>query len=256
MALRDAYFAAVRSDDAASIERLLRQDPSLSHARWPGRGRPDGKMRSLGPTPFNQHTWIEAPINPDDPQDPRYTSTPLIWSRDDAIVRLLVEHGADVNARGTSGEIELLDWFYTPLWRAAHDGRLGSVRLLVEHGADVNVLNPDGTNQALITAIENGAVEVAHYLLANGAIPDAHSAAMLGLIDDVARNIQADPSCVQGRDSYGRSLLDAATLMDSSRVPWPQTDSHDRVADLLMRRDGLYQQLVRREMGRLTQTAA
>ena len=90
-------------------------------------------MRSLGPPPYNQHTWLPI-ADTHDGNDPRYTSTPLIYTRDDQIVRLLVDAGADVNARGTSGELELPDWFYTPLWRAAHDGRLASVRVLAERG--------------------------------------------------------------------------------------------------------------------------
>lgn len=35
-------------------------------------------------------------------------------------------------------------------------------------------------------------------------------------------------------EAHGRYPLDAATLMDSFRVPWAQTEAHDRVADLLI----------------------
>jgi ankyrin repeat protein len=152
------------------------------------------------------------------------------------MVRILVEHGADVNARGTSGDIELSDWLLTPLWRAAHDGRIASVRLLIEHGADVNVLNPDGCNQALKTAIENGRAEVCAFLLAEGAHPDIHSAAMLGLIAYVQQWIDEVPSLIAHRDEHGRSPLDAAVLMDTFRVFWPQNEAHDQIAELLVNR--------------------
>jgi ankyrin repeat protein len=232
--LTEAYFDAVRNNDVSEVERLLTQQPTLALARWRGRGQPDGKIRSLGPSPYNQHTWFEAPISPDNPDDPRYTSTPLHWTRDDAMVRVLVAHGADVNARGTSGEWELPDWFLMPLWRAAHDGRIESVQRLVAHGADVNVFNPDGCNQALKTAIENGSAEVCDYLLAQGARPDIHCAAMLGRVEEVRQLGEADPVLIAHRDEHGRTPLDAALLMDSFRVHWPQTEAQNQVAEWLI----------------------
>ena len=48
------------------------------------------------------------------------------------ISRLLIEYGADVNAK-TTGELEI-----TALHDAAADGYLDLIRLLVEHGADLN----------------------------------------------------------------------------------------------------------------------
>jgi ankyrin repeat protein len=150
------------------------------------------------------------------------------------MVRALVENGADVNARGTSGDLELSEWLLTPLWRAAHDGRMESVRLLVESGAGVNVFNPDGCNQALKTAAENGHADVAAYLLAQGARPDTITAAMLGLPEAVADLLASDPALAARRDEHGRTPLDAALLMDDFRAAWPQTEANDRVAEVLL----------------------
>jgi ankyrin repeat protein len=232
-AAQAVFFEAVRANDFESVRRLLADDPSLASARWPGRAG-DGKMRSLGPAPFNQHTWqtIRAEHNS---IDPRFTSTPLIFTRDDRIVRLLVDAGADVNAKGTSGEVELPDWFYTPLWRAAHDGRLDSVRMLVERGANVNYTNPDGSNQALKTAAENDRLETCDYLIDHGATPDLITAAMLGWDARVRELLVESPKVISVRDEHGRSALDAATLLDSFR----QCDKgfhagHDRAAHLLI----------------------
>src|SRR5438067_658243 len=57
----EAFFDAVRRNDVGEVRRLLEANPGLAKARWPGRGRPDGMMRSLGPAPYNQHSWLPAP---------------------------------------------------------------------------------------------------------------------------------------------------------------------------------------------------
>ncbi len=49
----------------------------------------------------------------------------------DSMVRLLLAHGADVNARGGQ--------YGTALHAAAIKGRLGAVKLLIQHGADPRV---------------------------------------------------------------------------------------------------------------------
>lgn len=54
------FFDAVKAEDAVTVRRLLRDDANLAKARWPGRSG-DGKMRSLGSSPFNQYTWLAVP---------------------------------------------------------------------------------------------------------------------------------------------------------------------------------------------------
>jgi ankyrin repeat protein len=229
----DAFFNAVRSSDVAAVRALLADEPTLAKARWPGRSG-DGRMRSLGPSPFNTHAWLSVP--PDhNPDDPRFTSTPLIYSRNDEIVAMLVESAADVNAEGTCGDIELADWFHTPLWRAAHDGRIESVRRLVEYGANVNFRTPDGANQAMKAAAENEHPDVCDYLLEKGARPDVVTAAMLGMSDYVKDLIAADAEAVSVCDAHGRTPLDAATLLDTFRVAAEGLGPHhDRTAEILI----------------------
>ena len=63
------------------------------------------------------------------------------------ITRLLIEHGADVNAKQQQD--------VTPLHAAAHNGSLEIVQLLLEHGADKNATDASGKS-ALDFARESG----------------------------------------------------------------------------------------------------
>src|ERR1041385_9035806 len=104
-----SYIDAIRRDDVDEVRRLLAVNPALVQAR--GHCRTDDMIISIGGEFFNQLKWVPCPTNPDDPDDPRFTSPPLACTRSDEMVRLLVEHRADVNAKGCSGYLELLDWY-------------------------------------------------------------------------------------------------------------------------------------------------
>jgi ankyrin repeat protein len=144
------------------------------------------------------------------------------------------------------------DWFFTPLWRAAHDGRIATVRLLVERGADVNYAAPDGANQALKTAAENDRGEVCEYLLGHGARPDLITPAMLGLPDHVAALLEAQPQAIHIRDSHGRSAMDAATLCDTFRSSRTRFHAgHDRVAGILIQHGASVELAHAASLGRL-----
>lgn len=54
------------------------------------------------------------------------------------IVKALIKHGADVNAKGECG--------YTPLHMACQWGHVQLAKILIEHGADKNALNDEGQN--------------------------------------------------------------------------------------------------------------
>jgi ankyrin repeat protein len=77
------------------------------------------------------------------------------------IVRLLCDNGADINARG---HFEL-----TALSMAAYDGHLDVVQELVERDADINAKSTDGWT-ALTAARENGKADVDAYLVTHGGL--------------------------------------------------------------------------------------
>ena len=82
------------------------------------------------------------------------------------IVRLLLEHGADVNAQSSSGN--------TPLMYACAGGHEDVVTLLLESNANVEDHNENG-HTPLMEAASAGHVGVAKILLGHGAGINTHS---------------------------------------------------------------------------------
>ena len=119
--------------------------------------------------------------------------TALMWAasqRHSGVVRELLAAGADVHARsrvrsvatassprtGAAEGVSVIDeGGFTPLLFAARQGDLASARLLVAAGADVNDTPPSGTS-ALVVAAHSGHGELAAWLLAKGADPNAAKA--------------------------------------------------------------------------------
>jgi hypothetical protein len=76
------------------------------------------------------------------------------------VVRLLIAHGAEINARTDAGD--------TALHWAAFDGRMSAAKLLLADGAEINLRDKDG-NTPLHWAAARGHVEMTELLIASGA---------------------------------------------------------------------------------------
>jgi ankyrin repeat protein len=106
-------------------------------------------------------------------------------------VRVLIDHGAEVNARttrvetppATTGNLQGIgraqnrekpvpQGAMTPLLYAARDGRTGIARMLLAAGANLNQTEANGESPLLV-AINNGQTELAQVLLEKGADPNA-----------------------------------------------------------------------------------
>ena len=149
-----------------------------------------------------------------DAREPSQHQTALMWAvaeRHAEVVDVLVDHGADVQARsrarrlvisrrlqselkygelgrsyGTDAEETTVGGF-TPLLFAARQGDIESAGLLLAAGANVNDTAPDGAS-ALVVAAHSGYGVLATFLLEQGANPNAaevgytalHAAALTG----------------------------------------------------------------------------
>ena len=80
------------------------------------------------------------------------------------VAQVLIDHGADLHGRSTSG--------FMPLLFAARQGNLDSARTLLAAGAQVNDSTPDGMSP-LVMASASGHQEPSLFLLDQGANPNA-----------------------------------------------------------------------------------
>ena len=76
------------------------------------------------------------------------------------VLRLLLQHNADVNAKTNNG--------VTPLYNASGRGQLNAIQLLLDHGADVNSQTVT-LSTPLMFASERGHLETVQVLLRHGA---------------------------------------------------------------------------------------
>jgi uncharacterized protein len=172
--------SAADSGDAAAVAAVLNQHPAIINER--------------GTLPG--HTGQRTALH--------------FGSSHEAVVRTLVERGADPNIRDEG------DNAY-PLHFAAERGDLAIVRLLVEHGAD-----PIGANTTHELDVLGWAVcfeyathlEVAHYLLAHGARHTFLSAVAMGDVEAM-RSLAAqgaDLNRRMDRTNHGRTPLHLAVV--------------------------------------------
>jgi len=131
-------YEAAATGQTERLQELIAADPSLvnSHAF-------DG-FTPLGLAVFFGHPeavklLLDAGADVNLPSRESMKVTPLASAsaaRQLEIARVLIEHGANVNARAAND--------FTPLHEAAASGKLDFAQLLLEHGADVNAKTMDG----------------------------------------------------------------------------------------------------------------
>jgi ankyrin repeat protein len=103
-----------------------------------------------------------------------------------AIVKALIEGGANIHQTGTNG--------WTPLHMAAAHGYLEKAKLLIQAGARVNeVTEIDGGNTPLMEAAHNGKPETVQLLLDRGADPSVRNGITNRTALETAQYVAAGP---------------------------------------------------------------
>jgi ankyrin repeat protein len=154
--------ALLRVGDFQAVRTRAARTPALVNARGPG-----------GATPF-MYAALYADVavvrelldrGADVNARNDAGATPLMWAISDTEkARTLIERGADVNAKSDNGR--------TPLMIAAGEaGSARTVKLLLDKGADANGVGPSlmGQTTALTEAATSGNEEAFHLLVAAGA---------------------------------------------------------------------------------------
>jgi ankyrin repeat protein len=162
---------AVRAGDVGVIAKLLSNDPELASAR-------------IGSQAGGSGTVLHLP-----------TDWPGYFPNGPQLVKLLIDAGADPNARTTSrGSSESGPGDETPLHYAASSDDVDVAQALIDGGADIEA--PDGSiGTPLANAVGYGCWHVARLLVARGAKVDvAWHAAALGMLGRLDAILGADPS--------------------------------------------------------------
>lgn len=187
---------AIHAGDVEALRRLLQEHPGLAGAR-------------LGnPPPGGDPTMTRSLLHV-------VTDWPGHYPNGAAVVALLVEAGADVNARFTGPHTE------TPLHWAASSDDIEVLDALLDAGADIEApgaVIAGGT--ALTDAVAFGQWHAARRLVERGANTPFREAAALGLTERVERYLSDDPptpdditqafwyACHGGQQAVAEYLLD------------------------------------------------
>jgi ankyrin repeat protein len=155
-----AMIDALHEADMQRFMKSVDDDPSLLNARGPG-----GSTPFMYAVLYTDATTLERLLKQGGDVKKRNdaSATALMWAASDLDkTRLLVDHGADVNARSSD--------MRTPLMIAARrPGNMATVKFLLDHGANPNPnAHPAAESSPLIEAANAGDAASVELLLARG----------------------------------------------------------------------------------------
>ncbi|KAK4444707.1 hypothetical protein QBC34DRAFT_414527 [Podospora aff. communis PSN243] len=147
-------------------------------------------------------------------RDSEYGRTPLLWAAmegHEAVVKLLLEKNADIEAKDNDGG--------TPLLWAAMEGHEAVVKLLLEKNADIEAKDGDGRTPLLLAAEEDDGCVVKLLLERNATVEvkdeDGRTplslAAMKGY-EAVVKLLLEKNADVEAKDEYGQTPLSLAAM--------------------------------------------
>ncbi len=131
-------FEAAATGQTNRVRALIEQDPALINSYSPDGFAPLSLAAFFG-HPNTVNVLLAAGTEVNAPSRETMKLTPLasaLAAGHNQIARTLIEHGANVNAKG--------DTDVTPLHTAAARGNIEAATFLLEHGAEINATTTDG----------------------------------------------------------------------------------------------------------------
>ena len=200
------FFRAVGKLDLDRVRVLLEQDPSLVDADVRGNASLAGNW-GWG------SRWGDP--NPED----TCRAVHFAYGHAD-LLRLLIEYDADLDALGWEG-----NYGWSPaLVLACWEGTVEVTRILLEGGANPNVPSFPRCS-ALYSAINHWSAENIELLLEHGAMHDLFSAAIVGDLDEVKRQL---------RYSSGSWLNRRDISRNKTALEWAASRQQEEVAEYLI----------------------
>jgi ankyrin repeat protein len=157
-------FEACAVGELSRVKALVEQQPDLINAYAPDGFQPLGLAAFFGHADIVEFL-LDKGVEVNSPSKNSLRVTPLhsaIANRRTAIVKLLLEHGADVNTTQADD--------FTPLHEAAQNGMLDVTQWLLDRGANVNARLSSNGKTPLVLAIENKREAVAELLKRHSAV--------------------------------------------------------------------------------------
>jgi ankyrin repeat protein len=182
-------FVAVQNENLKRVRQLVSENPEVVHERYPGLG--------------NQ---------------------PLHYAGTVPIAAFLLDHGAQVDAKGAHG--------MTALHYAARYGHVQVAKLLLDRGANIDA-EDDGRFTPIFTASrgrEPGCTEVAQLLEHRGAKVGLNDFICLGQLEKVRMVLDTDPKACATAKFPGYLIEDMVTLIDCRIMEGTGPNEDPRVA--------------------------
>jgi uncharacterized protein len=153
-----------------------------------------------------------------------------VAGRHTPIAQMLLEHGADANAKQELG--------FTPLYAAAQTGQVEMVRLLLAHGADVRLAKDDG-QMPYEAALEHGHHDVAEMLreaetISKEKTMDANPSIPQEVIDEFVGNAHGNLAKVKELLERYPAIVNANASWNETAIGAAAQTGQVEIADLLL----------------------
>lgn len=144
------------------------------------------------------------------------------WQGEFEMVRLFIEHGADVNFNGAD---QVFPYCTTPVQMAASRNHFEIVKFLIEHGADVTIKDKYG-NRAFLAAKNNKNTEMMEYIkqfeppIWHEADKRAAELKKMGMPSEIIKWLGSENRRINLPDTTPTEYIEFETIFDVKPIEW------------------------------------